>query len=244
MPSSYPGAFDNFDTDHSDDPTRLVRLDFDPAVDAINKIEAELGTNPSGAASTVDDRIAALEGAGGWSPGLGFGDNIVAPIHPFLLATGAVAITRWSSVQVVVPKDGTLTDLAVGIYDPHGSTGHIDVGVYDPTTPTWSLFYSTGSILCPPQAGWQIVGDPALSVTAGQRLVFAISTDDAAIVIMRHANTLFEGSKYQLPSVFVPAGMSTKMVGVQNGGFPLPSTWNDSDASIMGSMFALIARVA
>jgi hypothetical protein len=62
MASSYPGGIDAFSTSHATSDTIQAATDNDHA-DAINKIEAELGTNPSAAYSTVTDRIAALEGA-------------------------------------------------------------------------------------------------------------------------------------------------------------------------------------
>ncbi len=55
--STYPGALDNFDSDHTDEPTRLVGPDLDDIAAAVNNIEAELGLDPAGAAATVVARL-------------------------------------------------------------------------------------------------------------------------------------------------------------------------------------------
>jgi hypothetical protein len=59
MASSYPGGIDAFSTSHATSDTIQAATDNDHA-DAINKIEAELGTNPSGSAATVQAAITAL----------------------------------------------------------------------------------------------------------------------------------------------------------------------------------------
>lgn len=60
MPTNYPGALDTF-------PTRSTEIipasDFNNPTDAIEAIEAELGTDPSGSAATVAARIGVLEEA-------------------------------------------------------------------------------------------------------------------------------------------------------------------------------------
>ncbi len=59
--SVYPAALDNFDSDHTDEPTRLVGPDLDDIAAAVNNIEAELGLNPAGAAATVVARLDAAD---------------------------------------------------------------------------------------------------------------------------------------------------------------------------------------
>jgi hypothetical protein len=61
MPSSYPGGLDNFNTNHVDLVNEVIHAStINDAVDAINKIEAELGVNPSGSYTDVTSRLAAL----------------------------------------------------------------------------------------------------------------------------------------------------------------------------------------
>src|SRR5436309_15143274 len=63
MPSNYPGSLDNFSTAHQDAVHEPIHAaDINNNSDAINKIEAALGTNPAGAlAATVKDRISVLD---------------------------------------------------------------------------------------------------------------------------------------------------------------------------------------
>lgn len=63
MASTYPTALDNFPTTRDDNTPMATNhaADHDNVNDAINKIEAELGINPSGSAATVADRLSVLE---------------------------------------------------------------------------------------------------------------------------------------------------------------------------------------
>jgi len=62
MASSYPGGLDNFSTSHQDDVDEIIHAStVNDNADAINKIEAELGTNPKGSAADVKTRIANTE---------------------------------------------------------------------------------------------------------------------------------------------------------------------------------------
>jgi hypothetical protein len=60
--SSYPGSLDSFSTSHTTGQTIAASTDNDHA-SAINAIEAELGTTPSGSESTVAARFTAVESA-------------------------------------------------------------------------------------------------------------------------------------------------------------------------------------
>jgi hypothetical protein len=59
MASGYPGALDSFATNRTDATvmTGTHPADHNNENDAINKIEAELGVNPSGASATVVARL-------------------------------------------------------------------------------------------------------------------------------------------------------------------------------------------
>jgi hypothetical protein len=60
MASNYPAGLDTFATNRVTGQTIAAATDNDHS-DAINKIEAELGTNPSGAEATIAARLAAIE---------------------------------------------------------------------------------------------------------------------------------------------------------------------------------------
>lgn len=72
MGSAYPGALDSFtnptSTDGMNSPSHSDQ--HADANDAIEAIQAELGTNPSGSYTTVKDRLDDLAGGGGGSGGL------------------------------------------------------------------------------------------------------------------------------------------------------------------------------
>jgi hypothetical protein len=63
MASAYPGALDTFATNRVDATVSATThaLDHNNANDALNKIEGELGINPSGAFATVAARLTDIE---------------------------------------------------------------------------------------------------------------------------------------------------------------------------------------
>lgn len=75
MATSYPGGLDSFTNPSGTDPlntagAKLHSTQHANANDAIEAIEAELGTNPSGSESTVADRLTTIEGSIGGGGGL------------------------------------------------------------------------------------------------------------------------------------------------------------------------------
>jgi len=67
MPSVYPGALDSLPINHFDDPSQIIyAAHVNDLADAVNKIEAELDANPSGAFATVKARLDAIVGGGGF----------------------------------------------------------------------------------------------------------------------------------------------------------------------------------
>lgn len=62
--SNYPGSLDAWPINHLDDAGEIIHADtVNGIADAVNKIEAELGTNPSGSLSTVSAITVPLIGA-------------------------------------------------------------------------------------------------------------------------------------------------------------------------------------
>ncbi|HMD82611.1 MAG TPA: hypothetical protein VKE92_14950, partial [Anaerolineales bacterium] len=58
MASNYPNSLDTFSTSHQDNVGEIVHASFiNDLDDAVNKIEAELGTVPKGTFSTVKARL-------------------------------------------------------------------------------------------------------------------------------------------------------------------------------------------
>jgi hypothetical protein len=146
--------------------------------------------------------------------------------------------------RVVIPKTGTLHDLAISVAT---SSGNIDVGIYDTgdaSAGNRTLLWHTGSIACPGAGNWTVVGDPALSVVQGQMVDFVIACDNTT--------ALFRGGALStalvfLPTNFVPApgGAPAKMIGLANTVMPLPATLAESAIGQTGAKFInIIARVA
>jgi hypothetical protein len=63
MASTYPGTLDSFPTNHQDDAGEIIHAQtVNDLADAVNKIETELGTNPSGSLATVAAAVTPMIG--------------------------------------------------------------------------------------------------------------------------------------------------------------------------------------
>lgn len=70
MPSNYPGALDSLPTSHVDNVNEAIHAStMNDDADAINKIELELGINPSGGFTDVVTRLNASDAELGTNPG-------------------------------------------------------------------------------------------------------------------------------------------------------------------------------
>lgn len=166
-----------------------------------------------------------------------------AGMSPFLLgATGTSTAANGSfGVRCIVPRTGTLRDLSVLIAT---SSGNIDVGVYDDTATTRNRLWSSGSTASP-GTGWRTIGDPQISVVAGQHIDLVIAADNATAAFGRFSmGTLIPGD---LPSGFFvsPNGASPKLSWEKTSNFPIAATLSESSMSLQTyACVALIARVS
>lgn len=122
MASSYPGGLDNFSTSHADNVDEIIHAStINDNADAINKIEAELGTNPKGSSADVKTRL--------------------ANVQPL---SGATAATRYvGGTTSGAPVSGTF---AVGDYVV-AQNGHIFVCTGAGTPGTWVDAGSSGNLV-------------------------------------------------------------------------------------------------
>ena len=127
MASNYPGSLDSFDTIASDKKTsdavggRTHRQMHNDLGDAIEAVQGELGTNPSGSYDTVKARIEAIEGstlpqidakgdlivgtADNTYDNLGVGTNDTV----LLAASGETKGVKWAQVPTAAIQDGAVT---------------------------------------------------------------------------------------------------------------------------------------
>ena len=173
-------------------------------------------------------------------------NGLVATQPPELLTSvGAPSANLITAGRVTIPKAGTLHDLAVFIGT---SSGNLRVGIYDCGVATPNVatrLYDSGSIAMP-AAGWQIIGDPALAVTAGQQLDLVASIDNAVARIGQGFAGPNVGSMGTLPANFIPSSAAPKMYWTRDpGSFTLPATVTDGQkASMVVPPLLVIGRVA
>ena len=103
MASSYPNSLDSLPTSHQDGVQEVIHAtDINNLADAVNKIEAELGTTPKGSAASVAARITALERVpiqfkAGTTYTLALAD-----------AGTVVAMTSTSAITVTIPPNSSV----------------------------------------------------------------------------------------------------------------------------------------
>src|SRR5207248_5975874 len=124
--------------------------------------------------------------------------NLASSSDPRLVA-GAVApgANNALGARTVIPSSGVLHDLAVYV---NVQSGNLDVGVYDTASPRNRLYHS-GSVACPAAGAWQIVGDPALSVVAGQQYDFLCGVDNGTVQLGRGVSMVANATA-QLPAAY------------------------------------------
>ena len=141
--------------------------------------------------------------------------------------------------RVVIPRSGTLTDLA--IYLVGVSAGNISAGVYSAET-TRARLYTTGSIACPAAGSWQIVGDPNLEVEAGEQYDLVFSASDGSIDPISHAAS--ENNVVLLPDSYADGETAKPKLGwYKSASHPIPATFAEAGITVGATTFALIARV-
>lgn len=166
--------------------------------------------------------------------------TVVSPIPIALFESSAnMNLNVLWGVRVVVPTTGTLHDLAVF---PTTQAGNIEVGVMTAAS-TRALLYTSTAVACPAANAWGIVGDPALSVTAGDNLDFVFRSDTASSTWQRHVFPVTQMS--QLPSGFLPTpGSSPKLAWTFAAQASIPATVSEANCTITNLMAGIIARIA
>ena len=155
--------------------------------------------------------------------------SLVSPYDPRLVVgTSTITANSARGVRVVIPKTGTLRDIAVY----QGATsGNISVAIYTADEPR-SRVYTTGAIASPAANGWRIIGDPMLSVVAGEQYDFAWSADNATAAIGRVAlvpNTAIK----DLPAGFLSGVTESPRLFWQGATLhPLPTSIAEADIAV------------
>jgi hypothetical protein len=153
--------------------------------------------------------------------------GFMAPITHFANAGTAGTLTANTAYFNVcrAPIDGVLGSALVFIGGT--SSGNIDVGLYTYSGGTWTRAWSTGSIACPAASAIANVGNPAVTVRAGDMYAWALAPDNALATFPRVNGPTGAGS--------LPAGTSPnsadRLMFTKAASFPLPATATDASVS-------------
>lgn len=163
---------------------------------------------------------------------------LVTPYFPTLGDSIATPVANDAhACRVIVPRAGTLRDLAIYIST---SSGNLDLGVFT-TEGTRNALYRTGSVASP-GTGWRIIGDPQIAVDAGDQLDFVVAWDNA---LARYKSHDAHTSQQQLPAGFWPAeGALAKLSWLRAASFPLPASFAEGVCAVDFRVPLIIARVA
>lgn len=169
--------------------------------------------------------------------------SLVSAVPPQLFTLVQANTATLVGCRVTVPKSGVLHDISTIL---SAVAGNVRVGIYDTgdaVVGTRTLLYDSGSVAVAVASVWQVIGDPALAVTAGQQLDFAVVTDIAQV-----GCTASNANSYQLPASFWPAAGGVAPVlawykALAFGALPTPLATAGLTAVGLG-VPALIARVS
>lgn len=194
----------------------------------------------NGTAASDAAAFGQISGAVVWPP-----KSLVGPLQTLIGANSLSAVgpgtsNMWGS-RVLIPYTGTLHDLSVFIGT---SSGNIDIGILDTTATTRNRLYHSGSTASP-GTGWRIIGDPALSVTAGDMVDFCITCDNNTITIGFVG--INAAAAQTLPTNFIlsPLGGAPKMSWLATSNATVPATIAESSLAVANtSIPMLIARIA
>lgn len=174
---------------------------------------------------------------------MGWGGELALNVAP---AAGSIAnVNRAHGWRVLAPKTGTLSSLYLLVAT---ASGNIEVAIVDAVSgANRTRLWTTGSIACPAQ-GWQLLGNPGLSVTVGQAFDFTLNADNTSALFGRF--TAFSSATYgALP---LPANLaSNATVPTKNypawqratTQFPMGSTFADSDLNGYVFTYSIIGYV-
>lgn len=175
MASNYPGSLDSFDTIASDKKTsdsvggRTHRDMHNDLGDALEAVQAELGTDPAGTYSTVKARLAAYDAyaakTGAYTATVDDGTlNVTSGTFTLDLPAANTFTGRTLRVKNsgtgVVTLDGNSSETVEGV-----ATFPLGRGSYVEITSTGSAWILTGGV---PDTGWRSLDATALSVDTGK----------------------------------------------------------------------------
>lgn len=241
MASTYPTTLDSFSTasDNATPSTTTHPALHNDANDAINKIEAELGTAPSATHATVTARLATF-------PTHDFSDLVCAPSLWTCSAVNALTANRLLLARAVVPKTGNLRDLSVYM---GATSGNVRGAVYDSGeaagSGTITRLWDGSSTAAGTANNWQALGDPNLAVVQGQQVVLAFMADNATATW--GSNGFPNAAFSTMPVSFLASGnsISQKIVShADQGSFTTPTTIAYSGTANQQRMFAIVARIS
>lgn len=156
-------------------------------------------------------------------------------------ATNAFTANRVTLCRAIAPITGVLHDLSIFVIT---QSGNLMASVYD-TSATRARLWQSGSVACGAANAWQVIGDPALAVTAGQQIELGFSADNATAVFAIISQTP-PGQFFQLPTSFWPAplGAAPKLAAVNDpGSFIMPATIAEGSLSSNTKFPIIIGRI-
>jgi hypothetical protein len=151
-----------------------------------------------------------------------------------------VSANRLYGGRVVCPRAATLRDITIQVGT---QSGYISVAIYDTgdtTAGTYTARWQSNSgsqSLCP-APGWQVIGDPNLTVYAGQQLIFALTCDNTTATFLKNIYT----PAAALPTNFMPCigTNAPKPLILTTSAHPAPSSITEVNAQAGGNYMPII----
>ena len=247
MASNYPGSLDSFDTIASDKKTsdsvggRTHRQMHNDLGDAVEAVQAELGTDPAGSYATVKARLDALVAYAaktGAYTATSADHTLNVTSGTFTLDLPAASTVTGQSLRVrnsgtgVVTLDGNSSETVDGVATfPLGSGSYVEI------TSTGSAWILTGGV---PDTGWRDISSSLSNSWSGSLMVRRVGNTCFLRISGLSGNATWQ-TVASIPTGFAPAH-STYALGreVLSTGYPFmfginTTTFGSAESAMIGS---------
>jgi hypothetical protein len=178
MSSDYPNSLDTLATNHARN-QKIRKEHINDLADAMNKVQAELGTSPSGSFSTVKDRLDAIGGTTGLATGSGTVSIINGAFSIFNTTEGTDEdnLVDWSDGQYLqLEEEGVYSVTAVFTFSGSPPSGNwftsVQVHLYDDFAHTTQLAATRSTIALDAGGAFEQSGTVIAKVPAGGTVGF------------------------------------------------------------------------
>ncbi len=170
--------------------------------------------------------------------------TLLLPVFPGATASAATnGQFNYRAFRVIIPYSGTLRNFYIA---PGLQNGNVEGVILDDTATTRNRLWTSGSVACPAISVWTSIGDPNLSVVAGQHVDLMLGSDSATATFYRYNMMPLNAFSFLPSGVLVAPGgaagnMSWQVVRADFTGFP--STFAEASMVAQAGIPMILVRL-